>query len=129
MESIEAVVITGDEVRVRAVRDGERLRVSAADLPAATGWELKASGLCQGDVCVPVRDTAGLVDGDLIDLAELAARVGLTIAIDAEEAIAVFGGPATAAADVMAGTRRAPDVTLAMLDGGEVKLSDYAGQK
>jgi len=129
MESISAVVITADEVRVTAVRDGERLLLAPADLLAATGWALKPEGLCQGDVCVPVREPAGLVEGGLVDLAEMAARVGATIAVDAAEGIAVFGGPSTPAADVTAGTRSAPDVALPDLHGGEVKLSDYAGQK
>ena len=129
MEQLEATVITSDDVRVPAWRDGTRLLVAVADLPGATGWALKPEGLCQGDVCVPVRDPVGLVEGDLVDLAELAARVGLTVAVDAAEAIAVFGGPASAAADVTAGSRHAPDVALPTLDGGEVKLSDFAGQK
>ncbi len=129
MESISAVVIAADAVPIPAFRDADRLLVALDDLLAATGWELKASGLCRGDVCVPVRDPASLVEGGRVDLAALAERIGSVIAVDAVEGIAAFGGPATRAADVMAGSRQAPDLALPTLDGGEVKLSDFAGQK
>lgn len=129
MEQIEAVVITGDEARVLALRDGEQLLVPLADLLAATGWELKASGLCRGDVCVPVRDAAELVVDGYVDLARLADAVGLVIAVDAAEGIAVFGCPSSPAADLTAGSRVAPELALTDLDGDEVKLSDFAGQK
>ena len=129
METIDAVIITVDEVQVRAGRDGDRLLIARSDLPEATGWALKPEGLCRGDVCVLVGDPAGMVEGELVDVAALAERVGFTIAVDAAEGIAVFGGPATPVTDVEAGTRSAPDVALPTLDGTEVKFSDFAGQK
>jgi len=129
MERIDVLVVTSDEARVSGARLGERLLIGVDDLPVATGWELKPEGLCRGDVCVPVHDPAGLVDGDLVDLAQVAARIGAVIAVDAGEGIAVFGGPATAVADVTAGSRQAPELALPTLDGGEVRLSDFAGQK
>jgi peroxiredoxin len=128
MEHLEATVITAEEVAVPAARDDERLLVSIDDLERATGWQLKPEGLCQGGVCVPVRDPVGLVEGDLVDLAALAERVGQVIAVDAAEGIAVFGGSAVPAGPT-AGAGQAPELALPTLDGGEVKLSDFAGQK
>ena len=58
MEQIEVTVVTDRDATVGGWRDGERLLVRAADLPAATGWERKPEGLCRGDECVPVRDSS-----------------------------------------------------------------------
>ena len=53
----------------------------AADLAAATGWALKPSGLCRGEVCVPLLGREVTIAGDesRIDLAEWAAALGLLI--------------------------------------------------
>ena len=53
--------------------------------------------MCQGDVCVPVRDAAALVEDEHVDLSRLGEAVGVVIALDADEGIAVFGGPCDAA--------------------------------
>jgi len=129
MEQIELAVIAASEVRIPGGRDGDRLLVPVDDLLAATGWELKAAGLCQGDVCVPVRDAAALVVDGHVDLERLGATVGRVVAVDAAEAIAVLGGPSSPETDVTAGSRTAPDLALPDLEGREVKLSDYAGKK
>ena len=106
------LVIAGEEAQVDGLRRGDRLLVPVDRLAAATGWELKPEGLCQGDVCVPVRDRSALVEGDLVDLAALADQVGLVIALDAAEGVAVFGGPSSAVADITAGSRQAPELSL-----------------
>jgi hypothetical protein len=49
--------------------------VSGPDLTASMGWELKAEGLCRGDVCVPVRDRSPLMAGDRVDLVAVAAAL------------------------------------------------------
>ena len=81
MEPLDLVVVTSSEARVAGRRDGERLLVPVDDLGAATGWELKDAGLCQGDVCVPVRGAPDLVVDGLADLERLGAAVGLVVAL------------------------------------------------
>ncbi len=129
MEPLDLVVVTSSEVRVAGRRDGDRLLVPVDDLGSATGWALKDAGLCKGDVCVPVRGASDLVVDGLVDLERLGAAVGLVVAVDADEGIAVFGGPSAPVADPTAGSRDAPDLALPDLDGREVSLRDFAGQK
>ena len=59
-----ATIITDSEHEIVARSDGSRLLVDAAALADATGWVLKAEGLCRDDVCVPVRDRHDLLAGD-----------------------------------------------------------------
>jgi hypothetical protein len=121
-------VITEDEVVVDGRREGDRLLVPAASLAAATGWELKPEGLCQAGVCVPVRDPAGLVEGDDVDIAELARRVGRVVAVDADAGVAVIGASAAERGSALA-TLHAPAFTLPDLQGHPVSLDDFSGRK
>ena len=54
---------------------GDRILIEPDSLEAATGWVLKAEGLCRESVCVPVRDRDALVVDGAIDVAELAAAL------------------------------------------------------
>jgi len=65
--------------------------------------------------------SAGEVMGDLVALCDVA--IG-----NEEDADKVFGVKAPEA-DVTAGSRAAPDLQLPDLDGNEVRLSDFSGQK
>jgi hypothetical protein len=121
-------VITEEEADVEGRRDGERLLVPIGALEEATGWELKPEGLCQDAVCVPVRDPAGLVEGDHVDVAEVARRVGRVVAVDAEAGVAVIGASAIERASAMA-TLQAPGFTLPDLQGHPVSLDDFTGKK
>jgi peroxiredoxin len=102
--------------------------VAPHDLPAALGWEHRPSGLCRGDVCVPVRDPDALRVGGLLDLAVVAAVLRRQSAVDLDAGVMAVSLPA--------GLRRgalhdlvAPDVTLPDLDGTPRSLSDWAGRK
>jgi len=69
----EFTLIDGDRVViVPATIAGESVRIAPESLRAATGWELKAEGLCKDDACVPVRDRAALADASGVDLAAFA---------------------------------------------------------
>lgn len=124
----DILVITDAAATVPGRDDGDRLLVRTTYLEEATGWHLEPQGLCRGAVCVPVRDPTGLVDGDDIDIAELAARVGASAAVDAAEGIAVLMASATERAESLHGLQ-APDFTLPAIDGHPVRLDDFSGQK
>jgi hypothetical protein len=105
-----------------------RLLLAAEELEAAFGWELKPEGLCQGDVCVPVRDRAALVDEERIDLGAFAEALGRPIVIDSVERIAALGTAANTQAASMA-SLEAPDFELPDLAGRLHTLSEHRGKK
>jgi len=105
-----------------------RLVVEAAALEAAVGFARKPVGLCQGDVCIPVRPGGGLeVDGG-IDVSRLAAILGRPVAVDDAVGVAYLG-PATAARADRLRSLQAPDFALPDLDGTLHSLSDHRGKK
>ena len=105
-----------------------RVFLSPAELERATGWVLKPEGLCQGDVCVPVRDRTALVGSAGVDLAGFAATLGRPLALDVAEGAAALG---TAAADRGAAlaSLEAPDFSLPDLAGRRHTLSEQRGKK
>ncbi len=118
-------IIDGEsEHDVQASRAGEHVTITPADL----GWKLEASGLCRGDVCVPVRDRARLVRDGGVDLHELARLLDRPLAIDTDERVAVLGASAERRAGDLA-SLAAPDFALTDLAGRVHRLSDGHGKK
>jgi hypothetical protein len=115
-------------VETAARIDGERVLLPAASVREAFGFELKPEGLCRGELCVPVRDRAALVDGDAIDLAALARVLGRPLACDVAERTAVLGVSADERARRLA-SLEAPDFTLPDLTGKQHSLSQHRGKK
>ena len=104
------------------------LGVSANSFSHATGWTLKAEGLCKDEICVPVRDTAAMSNGAAIDVAEFARVTGRKTVIDAARNVVALGEQASARAESMA-TLDAPNFTLPDINGNLVSLSDFANRK
>ena len=104
------------------------LGVSANSFSHATGWTLKAEGLCKDEVCVPVRDTATMSDEVSIDVAEFARVTGRKTVVDAARNVVALGEQASARAESMA-TLDAPNFTLPDINGNLVSLSDFAHRK
>lgn len=110
--------------------DGDALWVPSADLEAATGWELKPEGLCQGPICVPLpkREGVTLVRDDMVDVAAFWRLRGKpVIASDAGD-VWVLGeeaGERAAALDSL----EAPDFALPDLEGRTHTLSEHRGKK
>ncbi|MGA1748351.1 MAG: hypothetical protein ACO4BZ_11815 [Ilumatobacteraceae bacterium] len=86
---------------------------------AATGWEIKPEGACKGDVCVPL--------GSNRDALAIAERLGMAVVTDdATGQVAI--GPASLSGHAL-DSAEAPDVVLHDLDGNEVALSQFRGEK
>lgn len=123
-----ATVIT-DEVRdVDAVIDDGRVLIDPSALPSAMGWELKAEGLCQNDVCVPVRDRDALFVGDRVDVAAVAWALHRPLVVDAEAGVVAVALPGEQRRGAL-NERHAPAFTLPDLDGGEHSLEEWRGRK
>jgi hypothetical protein len=125
---VQVTVISDDVRMIEAQVVDDQVLVAPALLPTALGWELKPEGLCQNDVCVPVRDPAGLFVGDALDLAAVAAALGRPVVVDA--------GAGLAAVALDAESRRralddlvAPGFTLPDLDGNLHALEEWHNQK
>ena len=102
----------------------DALFLPLAELPAATGWELKPEGACLGEVCIPL--PAAARRPGLVDLSTLARALGRPLVHEGETWVA--GEPAAARADALA-SLVAPDFELPDLAGRLHRLSDYRGRK
>ncbi len=99
--------------------------VDRATFEARTGWQLKPEGACKGEICVPLGDAAP--DGDAVDLAAIADRLGMGLVHD--EAAGMWAlGPETLGGRALA-TAEAPNLTLPDLDGNEFELASLRGNK
>jgi hypothetical protein len=102
--------------------------VGAKEFASATGWTLKAEGLCKGEICVPVRNSAAMSNGEAIDIAEFARVTGRSMVVDASRNIVAMGEQASSRATAMA-TLDASNFTLPDINGYLVSLSDFAKRK
>ena len=122
------ITLIDDSGVAHELAGGSEWVVDADELAAATGWQLKAEGLCRGAACVPLRGRQVAVDDDRIDLDAWAAALGYAVAKDDDLwAVAVASPP-----DVAPGAEvgdQAPDLELPDVDGTTHRLSDAAGRK
>ncbi len=118
----------GGRVELEAEISAGRVRIPEAALRDALGWELRAEGLCRGDVCVPVRDPAKLAGDGGVDLEAFAELLDQPLALDAEERAAALGASVREQTARMA-SLEAPDFTLPDLAGRMHSLSDQRGKK
>jgi hypothetical protein len=123
-----ATIITDEEREVDALVEGDRLLIDPRALPAAIGWELKPEGLCQADVCVPVRDRDALFVGDRIDIAAVATALHRPSAVDAEQGVVAIALPSEERRRALS-EHQAPDFTLPDLDGVAHSLEEWRGRK
>ncbi len=80
-------------------------------------------------MCVPTRAWPDLlVGGSRVDLAVFGRVTDQPVVVDAAAGIAAFGTPAQVVAERL-GSLNAPAFSVADLDGTDVSLSDFGGQK
>jgi hypothetical protein len=99
---------------------GDRVLVAPGELPRLLGWTLKAQGLCQDDVCVPLWDRAAVQPGgdagERVDLLGVAAALGRPAAFDDRSGTLAVGAPVELRRQALAG-HTAPAFELPDLDG------------
>jgi hypothetical protein len=126
-------IIYGDKTSTvsDASPEGENLWLPLNDLRDTTGWELKAEGVCQGDVCIPIppgrRDEFVRRDNSF-NLGAFARLREQPRAHDDARAVWFFG-EAPAARHNRLMSLQAPDFTLPDIDGNAHSLADYRGNK
>lgn len=99
------------------------LHVPKSEFEAGTGWQLKAQGACQGEICIPLSKPAA----DPVDVSQVAKDMGMPLAAAPEHGLWALG-PASIGARALA-SAEAPDLRLPDLDGTEVRLSSLRGKK
>jgi len=126
----EITIITDRVASVDAVVDTSRdtFLVDPALLCEALGWDLKPTGLCRGDTCVPVRDMDALWVGELLDLRAVAAAVRQPSVVDLDAGIMAVALSAELRRAALADLE-APPFTLPDLDGVPHSLEEWAGRK
>ncbi len=106
----------------------DSLQVPVEDFEARTGWSVQPQGLCQGDVCLPLPETARTADGTL-DVQQVAERAGMPLVHDETHDLWALG-PAAGAERRVLTTAHAPELELPDLRTGELfRLSSLKGQK
>jgi len=125
---VQVTIITDEVHGAEADLIDGRVLVEPSGLIDALGWELKPEGLCQGDVCVPVRDVAGLQVNGRLDLAAVAGALGRRAVLDAGAGFLAMSLPSEQRRRALDGLQ-APEFTLADLDGTDHGLAEWRGQK
>lgn len=115
---------------VAASTEGGGLWLSPEDMAAATGWEMKPEGLCQGEVCVPVPAgrTEEFAAGGKINAAAFWRHMGWPVA-HGDNGVAWLLGEGADARRSALESLDAPDFTLPDLVGVEHSLSAQRGKK
>jgi len=118
----------GHARELQATLEAGRVRLPEAEVELALGWHLGAEGLCQGDTCIPVRNSASLATDAGLDLEELARLLGRPLALDAGAGAAALAESATDRTRALS-SLEAPDFTLPDLAGTPHTLSEHRGKK
>ena len=91
----------------------ERLTLTADELHAATGWEIKPEGACRGDECVPLTGIDASADAT-IDVRAFAQGMGMPLAADERHGVWALGP-------------RAGGHVLSSVEMPRLELSDFQG--
>jgi hypothetical protein len=102
------------------ILEGEK--IASADLARRTGWEIKPEGACKGERCVQLPG----MEGEGVDAAVLAERLGMALVHDPEHGLWALGPESGGRALPSA---KMPELTLPDRDGEPYSLRALRGMK
>ena len=129
-ESSEGMVVLWDGEAHALARcpSGRSHLASALEFAEATGWDLRPEGLCNGDVCVPVRDRdSAEPEPGFIDLEVVAPLLDRPVVVDGVSGVVSIGATRRARSEALI-ERRAPSFRLPGLDGDVHCFEDLRGR-
>ena len=124
---MSGIFVTDEGVEVPAFTVNGRLVIDAEAFAAATSWQLKDIGMCNGPVCIPLRGIE-VATSDGLDAERLAEVLCRRVVIDLQDGSGALGAdPQVRSAGL--NERLAPEVVLPDLDGNLHALSALRGSK
>lgn len=103
----------------------DRLSLTAEELQASTGWEIKPQGACKGDECVPLHGVDVTADG-MVDVRAFAERLDMPLASDDQHGVWALGprtsGHVLDSVDL-------PRLVLEDFDGNAFDVASLRGRK
>ncbi len=129
-EGAATVLYPGSRHTLEQAGSGEQLLVSADELEAITGFELKPEGACLGELCYPLPDGMLLEeDGQTrLDLPAFADHIGQPYVADHEARVWSFA-EVPAKRESLLVDAMAPDFELTDRQGNVVSRADLKGKK
>ena len=97
--------------------------VSLHEFESRSGWHLRPEGLCQADICVPLR--TGVIHDSTIDLRAVAHALDMPLV---EDAGLLALGPRTSA-HVLPDSAAAPNLVLPDVNGWPFELASLRGTR
>ena len=121
-------ILSDDASEIEVLWKDSKPLINQDDIKRILGWELKAEGLCNDNVCVTFSVSDDHVRSEFFDLLQLAETLGFSTVLDYESnflAIDTFSAlRASALSD-----KKAPDIKLPDIDGNVRFLSEWSDKK
>jgi hypothetical protein len=99
--------------------------MTADEIHAATGWEIKPAGACKGEECVPLTGLTVFPHGE-VDIVMFAERMGMPLAVDEKHGVWALGP--RAGGHVLA-SAELPELALIDFGGNAFDLASLRGRK
>jgi hypothetical protein len=129
MENDSVVLLHDDsEFSIDGFTESKELYVDLEQFEEATGWHLDDRGLCKDERCIPVGNADSITKDNAIRLRQFSELVGCAYASNLDPSVAAIG-PEYDQYTSMIESTDAPDFSLPNLEGDQISLSNFEGNK
>ena len=125
-----SVLYQGKTLTLSTTGADDELLIRAEDLTRINGFEVKAEGVCLGDLCIPLQDTFNvtLADQNWFNLIAFARFICQPFVADTQNRVCSFAEiPAKRESTLSAAM--APEFELTDRKGAVIRMTDFKGKK